>query len=785
LPRLPYCIYIFLKLRGDYWMLKKRKPIVALTLSLALILVSSPAVLANETGTSEPTKLNDEPMPEIKNEEPVKGAMDKDAAFKIAKELVSIPDDYTLESTHYNSSNQWEPYGSWRLEFVKRENKEWKGTISFTINAKTGELMGYNHWNPELSEPTFPPTVTREKAQAIAESFLTTVAPKKSKQVTLNSNNTNEKPIIDSRTNYYFQFVRAHEGIQFPQHYLMVEVNTEGKVINFYSNWDEQVVFPKKQEIVTSEEALELFKQVGLSQLEPQYVSTWRQPDGQLFISYQWNQHYKNSVAFIDAVTGKALNSQLEEISKGNDNFEPASKEKLDPHFTNEINEKEALDHIVKLAKIDLSTFKVESSSYTSNEDNRTTWRFSFQPKDTVEGDYKWINVELDAVTGSILNYSYEDSSHYRQSPSDDLEVNFTEEELVEKAKEVYKLFTPDKAHEIYYVKSNNTNNEKERLTHLNFNHRVNDIVSTSSYVSIGLDKTTGEVVQFYLHIPTNLEYPETTNLISKEEALELLLEQYETSLQYQTLERYQLMEKGMKDEKAEIRLVYHLRPPVLDEPVFLNAQTGEWHSQQSGEIIQLNRLAPTDIDDHWAKDSLKLMFDYRALDTDENGHILPNTKIKRGEIVKMIILSLNQGHFYGYYGSERLASFADITHASPYFQYVEAAVDMNLIEKKDSADFNPDETLTREELAILIVKALGYDKLAKHKALFQLNVTDLDQIEHKGHVAIANYLGILTAQNNRFLPQEEVTRATAATAFYRFLEKRGQFVEPPKHYYH
>jgi Zn-dependent metalloprotease len=769
-------------------MLKKRKPFVALTLSLALILVSSPSVLANGTSTSEPTKLSDEPTPEIQYEEPVEGAMEKDAALKIAKELISIPDDYTLESTHYNSSNQWEPYGSWRLEFVKRVNKEWKGSISFTINAKTGELMGYNHWSPELNEPTFPPTVTREKAQAIAESFMTTVAPERSKQVTLNSENKNEKPIIDSRTNYHFQFVRTHEGILFPQHSLMVEVNTEGEIINFYSNWDDQVNFPEKQEVISSQKALELFKQVGLSQLEPQYVSTWRQPNDQLYISYQWNQHYKNSVAFIDAQTGKALNGELEEISNEGVNFEPVSLEKLDPHFKNEqkeITEKEALDHIVKLATIDLSTFKLESSSYSSNEDNRTTWRFSFQPKDSVEGDYKWINVEMDAVTGSILNYSFEDSSFYKHSPNDDVEVNFTEEELVKKAKEVYKLFTPDKAHEIYYVKRNDSSNEKERLTHLNFSHRVNGLVSTSSHVSIALDKTTGEVVQFYLHIPANLEFPEPTNLITKEEALELLLEQYETSLQYQTLERYQLMEKGMEDEKAKIRLVYHLRPPLLDEPVFLNAQTGEWHSLQSGEVIQLNRLAPTDIENHWAKDALTLMFDYRALDTDENGHIQPDTKIKRGEMIKMLILSLNQGRFYGHYGSERLASFADVSHASPYFQYVEAAVDMNLIDRKNSSNFNPDETLTREELAVLIVKALGYDRLAQHGDLFQLNVTDLDQIEHNGHVAIANYLGILTAQNNEFLPEEEVTRATAATAFYRFLEKRGQLTEPPKHFYY
>lgn len=81
---------------------------------------------------------------------------------------------------------------------------------------------------------------------------------------------------------------------------------------------------------------------------------------------------------------------------------------------------------------------------------------------------------------------------------------------------------------------------------------------------------------------------------------------------------------------------------------------------------------------------------------------------------------------------------------------------------------------MNREELAQLLVRALGYDKLANYSDLFNLQVKDATEVKLKGQVAIILALGILTTNEGNFTPAQDVSRAQAATAFYRYLQKRS-----------
>jgi hypothetical protein len=127
----------------------------------------------------------------------------------------------------------------------------------------------------------------------------------------------------------------------------------------------------------------------------------------------------------------------------------------------------------------------------------------------------------------------------------------------------------------------------------------------------------------------------------------------------------------------------------------------------------------------------------------------------------------------------DRAASFADVKNDSPYFAYVERAVDLRLLDKT-SGDFNPSATMTREDMAQLIVRALGYGKLAEYDSMFAKNAADASALKRPGDAAIVVGLGIMTLQNGYFLPSAKVTKAQAATAFSRYLQARAQLQDKP-----
>nr|WP_306813082.1 S-layer homology domain-containing protein [Paenibacillus soyae] len=124
-------------------------------------------------------------------------------------------------------------------------------------------------------------------------------------------------------------------------------------------------------------------------------------------------------------------------------------------------------------------------------------------------------------------------------------------------------------------------------------------------------------------------------------------------------------------------------------------------------------------------------------------------------------------------------ASFADVAADSEYFAYVESALQQNLIDLGDGS-FNPEGLVTRDEMAELIVRALGYNTLADYDHIFKSNFKDEAAIDNKGQAAIVVGLKIMSLSDGKFLPDKEVSRAEASIAFYRYLQKRAELQEAP-----
>ncbi|WP_052487742.1 S-layer homology domain-containing protein [Gordoniibacillus kamchatkensis] len=138
-----------------------------------------------------------------------------------------------------------------------------------------------------------------------------------------------------------------------------------------------------------------------------------------------------------------------------------------------------------------------------------------------------------------------------------------------------------------------------------------------------------------------------------------------------------------------------------------------------------------------------------------------------------MLVISINGGNYGIYYAASKTNSFADVKNDSQYFPYVERAVDMRILDRT-GGDLNPNGTITREEMAQLIVRALGYGKLAERDGIFAKPFADEAQLKHPGDAAIVVGLGIMSATDGNFMPAQNVTKAQAATAFARYLKARS-----------
>nr|WP_285855702.1 S-layer homology domain-containing protein [Paenibacillus camelliae] len=152
-----------------------------------------------------------------------------------------------------------------------------------------------------------------------------------------------------------------------------------------------------------------------------------------------------------------------------------------------------------------------------------------------------------------------------------------------------------------------------------------------------------------------------------------------------------------------------------------------------------------------------------------------------------MLVIARNGGNRYYATANDSSAqnssSFKDISVGSEYFAYVEDALQQNLIDIGDGS-FNPEGTVTREEMAELIVRALGYNTLAQHEHIFADKFNDSQHIKNKGQAAIVVGLNIMSANaDGKFQPSKKVQRAEAATAFFRYLQSRADLQEAPLRY--
>lgn len=180
------------------------------------------------------------------------------------------------------------------------------------------------------------------------------------------------------------------------------------------------------------------------------------------------------------------------------------------------------------------------------------------------------------------------------------------------------------------------------------------------------------------------------------------------------------------------------------------------------------------DTDGHWAEKEIETMSRRLLVNGVTETEFSPEVAVTRAEFAAMLVRAL--GIPGG--GSRYPVSFTDVKPEAWYYDAVLAAASGGLVDGVDTGRFAPDETITREQMAVMIERA--YKAIGVKKPPVP-DMTELEEFDDGGSiqswaqagVALALQEGFMQGMtDDAFVPAGAATRAQATVVLGRLLDK-------------
>jgi len=176
------------------------------------------------------------------------------------------------------------------------------------------------------------------------------------------------------------------------------------------------------------------------------------------------------------------------------------------------------------------------------------------------------------------------------------------------------------------------------------------------------------------------------------------------------------------------------------------------------------------DVDEnHWAYKYIMWMLDRDIVHGIGNNKFNPNGTVTRAEFAKMMVRTLDLKLI-----SPDQPTFDDVNKKAWEYQYVESSKNYLTYYKTSNGNyFKPSEPSVREDMAVALVKALGYQNEAVDESIIN-QFADADEITPslRKYVALAVKYGLMKGAPKDgklyFSPMSNLTRAEASALLYR-----------------
>ncbi|NOV01767.1 fibronectin type III domain-containing protein [Paenibacillus planticolens] len=186
--------------------------------------------------------------------------------------------------------------------------------------------------------------------------------------------------------------------------------------------------------------------------------------------------------------------------------------------------------------------------------------------------------------------------------------------------------------------------------------------------------------------------------------------------------------------------------------------------------VVQFDKSF-ADMKDHWAKGDVELLASKLLVKGRTEITFDPQSSISRAEFAAMLVRGLGLGE-------DKTNKFKDVSASDWYMGIVGSASKAGLIEGDESGKFNPNASITREEMAVMIDRAMVFVGKKTSGDVNQLNAfKDASAISPWAKDAVAKGVtaGLLNGKSaNAFEPSATASRAEAAVLLKRLLQTVG-----------
>jgi Tol biopolymer transport system component/chitodextrinase len=182
------------------------------------------------------------------------------------------------------------------------------------------------------------------------------------------------------------------------------------------------------------------------------------------------------------------------------------------------------------------------------------------------------------------------------------------------------------------------------------------------------------------------------------------------------------------------------------------------------------------DMAGHWAQEAVELMAARHLVAGTGEGRFAPNRSVTRAEFAKVAVLlarAVNGGEAPAALAGERSA-FADVDGQAWYAAFVAEAAALGIVQGADGK-FRPNDSVTREEMAVIIFRIVGAEPDTKQGAAAVLSAyQDREAVSDWAAQAVAYLVqaGLLQGDSGALHPNRTATRAEAAALMLRLLEQ-------------
>jgi hypothetical protein len=684
-------------------------------------------------------------------------------AIERVRGLFDIPEE--LSEFDYNVSSD-QGQNVWHLNWYSKDGME--GNMQVSI-GQDGVIRNYYLYKPYDGDRIRRfPSVSRSKAQGIAEAFIEKVNPGLLANLRLTEGET------PSVTDYYhrFNYTRMENGIPFYNDSVNIEVcNETGEVRSYYYNWTIDADFPKADRAVPMQQAQNAYRQsLGL-----RLIYSYR-ADGE---HYSVNPVYVpvyGSQYCIDAFTGdrvKVQDGYYDVLYNGAKRMAARDEGAAGGSIILSPVELEAVEKVSKLLSMEEAERMVRSmdelevtSDYRLDHANlyrdstfrdEFAWDLSFikeaREKDNTVRQY-YISVTIDARDGGLKGY-------YRYLPVDaDSRSKFDEKEAREAAEEFINAFIPDRFREMEFDMAYEGGvvplREGDLPGRYSFRYirKINDVHFPANNVTLDFDAVNGKVVSFRLEW-YDIDFPSVDDVVDIDQVYGNLFGQVGLELQY----KYSYPDRQLVDyrpyTKPEILLVYGLKP---GKPVNFDAYTGQMLDYNGKPYKESDAAVYTDIDGHYAEEQITALAEYGI--SLQGSEFLPDSFILQKDYLILIARA-----FSYYYRDSRQDEQKELEQLYNYL------IMEGVIKKEEKA---PESFVTREQSVMFMIRALKYNKVADLSGIFTTTFKDEKAIDPAliGYVAIAKGMGIVSGAGGYFYPTDNLTRAQAAVMIYNYLNR-------------